>query len=57
VDHDVRVERRDHVDGAVVLPRHDAVEHGAMQTSARRIGVDTLERCDPRLIFEQTGDP
>ncbi len=40
VQHDVRVEGDERLDHLVVLRRRDAMEHGAVQPEAGRVGVD-----------------
>ena len=56
VHEDVRIELGHDVDDAVVVAGHDAVVDGAAEAPPGWIGVDSLERFHPRLVFEQTGD-
>ena len=55
MDQHVGVELGDGVDNGVVVVWRNPVERRTLQTTTRRICVDTGQRTHPRLIFEEIG--
>jgi hypothetical protein len=57
VDHDVRIECGDRLDGAVMLTWDDTMKDRTVQPTTRWVGINSFKRTHPRFVFEQTCYP